>query len=297
MDNLQHETDHVQDPLNVHGYANNSNDVSVIDDDVTTQEDADENGAAFRNEQEFPHIRDKDFTSVSPTTEEADHPFQYSSDTSDLRLIVEGKPLYVSRVVLSLISPVLKRLFGTTNVEDTIEFELPGKKYDDMVEFLCCVYPDILNPITEDNITAVLPLADEYQVKRLLDKCEDFLVEDIKSTCPKPRPNKIVNYLGFSEKYGFERLQKASYETAAKTESDLLENVQDFWDLPSVTTTSVFIRRLKLLEQCGKSIRAKIKELQNHCGLYHKGDRDGESVCTKCYATIGKTAQTEIKNI
>ena len=134
-------------------------------------------------------------------------------------------------------------------------------------------------------------------MKRLLDKCEDFLVEDIQNTCPKARPDKIVNYLGFSEKYGFERLQKASYETAAKTESDLLENVQDFWDLPSVTTTSVFIRRLKLLEQCGKNIRAKIKELQNHCGLYHKGDRDGDSVCTKCYAIIGKTAQAEIKNI
>ena len=134
-------------------------------------------------------------------------------------------------------------------------------------------------------------------MKRLLDKCEDFLVEDIKSTNPRPRPGKIVNYLGFSEKYGFERLQKASYETAAKTESDLLENEQEFWDLPSVTTTSVFIRRLKLLEQCGKNIRAKIKELQNHCGLYHKGDREGESVCTKCYAAIGKTAQTEIKNI
>ena len=40
------------------------------------------------------------------------------------------------------------RLFGTTNAEDTVEFELHGKKYDDMVEFLCCVYPDILNPIT-----------------------------------------------------------------------------------------------------------------------------------------------------
>ena len=156
---------------------------------------------------------------------------------------------------------------------------------------------NIFSYFSEDNIAAILPLADEYHVKRLMDKCEDFLVQDIEAVSPKARPDKIVNYLGLSEKYSFERLQKASFETAAKTESDLLENVQDFWDLPSVTTTSVFIRRLKLLEQCGKNIRAKIKELQNHCGLYHKGDRDGESVCTKCYASIGKTAQAEIKNI
>lgn len=38
-----------------------------------------------------------------------DHPFKSSNDTSDLRLLVEGRPLYVSRVVLSLVSPVLKR--------------------------------------------------------------------------------------------------------------------------------------------------------------------------------------------
>lgn len=37
------------------------------------------------------------------------HTFKYSNDTSDLRLLVEGKPLYVSRVILSLVSPVFKR--------------------------------------------------------------------------------------------------------------------------------------------------------------------------------------------
>lgn len=40
------------------------------------------------------------------------------------------------------------RLLVSRDADDTVEFELPGKKYDDMVEFLCCLYPDILNPIT-----------------------------------------------------------------------------------------------------------------------------------------------------
>lgn len=292
MNELEDSADLVHNKTSVNGYTETADDVTgdVIS-VLSAQDNASVAGKPIDND------NDNGFASLNPTIEEAEHPFQYSNDTSDLRLIVDGRPLYVSRVVLSLISPVLKRLLASRDAEDTVEIQLPGKKYDDMVEFLCCVYPDILNPVTEDNIAAILPLADEYQVKRLMDKCEDFLVQDIQTVSPKPRPDKIVNYLGFSEKYGFERLQKASYETAAKTESDLLENVQDFWDLPSVTTTSVFIRRLKLLEQCGKNIRAKIKELQNHCGLYHKGDRDEDSVCTKCYANIGKTAQAEIKNI
>ena len=41
--------------------------------------------------------------------DELDIHFKYSNDTSDLRLIVERKPLYVSRVVLSLVSPIMKR--------------------------------------------------------------------------------------------------------------------------------------------------------------------------------------------
>ena len=45
---------------------------------------------------------------ISPV-EEHDRTFQHSNDTSDLRLIVEGKSLYVSKVVLALVSLVLKR--------------------------------------------------------------------------------------------------------------------------------------------------------------------------------------------
>lgn len=41
--------------------------------------------------------------------DDVDHPFKHSNETADLRLIVEGRPLYVSRILLSLISPVLKR--------------------------------------------------------------------------------------------------------------------------------------------------------------------------------------------
>ena len=141
----------------------------------------------------------------------------------------------------------------------------------------------------------ILPLADEFQVKRLLDKCEEFLIKDIENDASTSNPEKIVRYMNICEKYGLENLQKATFETAAKTPSDMLENVREFWELPAVTTTSVFIRRLKLLEQSGKVVRSKVKELQNHCSLYHKGERNGDTVCTKCYANIGKHAQSELK--
>lgn len=75
--------------------------------------------------------------------------FLQASDTSDMRLVVDGRPLYVSRVVLSLISPVFKEEFDTqSRQKSVVEISLPGKSFDDVLEFLCCVYPDFLKPIS-----------------------------------------------------------------------------------------------------------------------------------------------------
>lgn len=75
--------------------------------------------------------------------------FFQANDTSDLRLSVKGKPLYVSRILLSIVSPVLKEVFDKRSKEQAIvEIPLPGKKYSDILEFLECIYPDNLKPIS-----------------------------------------------------------------------------------------------------------------------------------------------------
>lgn len=75
--------------------------------------------------------------------------FFQANDTSDLRLSVEGKPLYVSRILLSIVSPVLKDLFDKRSKEQAIiEIPLPGQKYVEILEFLECIYPDSLKPVS-----------------------------------------------------------------------------------------------------------------------------------------------------
>lgn len=97
MDDLEKPPDHVYKNSSINGYVDSVedafNDVVVTTQEKTTK-DVENNKA---------------FNPVSPTGDEAEHPFLYSNDMSDLRLIVEGRPLYVSRVVLSLVSPVFKR--------------------------------------------------------------------------------------------------------------------------------------------------------------------------------------------
>lgn len=153
--------------------------------------------------------------------------------------------------------------------------------------------------VTDKNVEVVLLLAEEYEVHRLVEICEDFMTKDLEfTTASSPDPEKVVRYLYLAEKFGLEALQKAAFETAATMHSDSLENVREFWELPPVTTTNVFIRRLKLLETSGKKIVKKVNETRNHCALYHKHDAEhGAAVCLKCFASIGKLVMVEFKHL
>lgn len=80
--------------------------------------------------------------------DEEESGFLSPTDSSDLRLVVEGRGLYVSRVVLSLVSPVLKNLFESQSRDQrVVEIPLDGENFADFLEFLCCVYPDVLRPV------------------------------------------------------------------------------------------------------------------------------------------------------
>lgn len=94
----------------------------------------------------------------------------------DVAFLVEGRRLYASKSVLALVSPVFECMFGEQFAETyQDEVPLPGKKFVEFHEFLKCIYPTSHGPITVDNVTQLLPLADEYQVKSLTKKCDKFL--------------------------------------------------------------------------------------------------------------------------
>jgi hypothetical protein len=75
--------------------------------------------------------------------------FGDSTGECDLTLKIEDKKIYVCKAVLCLASPVFKAMLKTeVREKGQAEIELPEKKYEDFVEFLCCVYPNKLKLIT-----------------------------------------------------------------------------------------------------------------------------------------------------
>nr|XP_022328166.1 uncharacterized protein LOC111127328 [Crassostrea virginica] len=221
--------------------------------------------------------------------------FFQANDTSDLRLSVEGKPLYVSRVLLSIVSPVLKDLFDKRSKEQAIiEIPLPGQKYVEILEFLECIYPDSLKPVSEENVQLLLRLANEFKVKTLRERCVAFMKLQLENNCSSDR---IIEILTLSINFDLEELQRLSTERACRASSEELENVPGFSELPDDIIYSITRQRLNLYEDAGRKIRKRLKEAETHCSLYHKNERWGDNLCNKCLAGVGKVSSYEIEKL
>ena len=104
--------------------------------------------------------------------------FQTKTSSEDTCLKVDGKCLFVSSGILSLVSPTfMRKIEEKVSCSDPLEIELEGKKYDDVLEFLKCIHPSIMKRLSMENIPVVLPLAFEYGVKPLLSNCIAIVIE------------------------------------------------------------------------------------------------------------------------
>jgi hypothetical protein len=68
---------------------------------------------------------------------------------TDLTLIIEDHKIPVSKAVLCIASPVFRAMLeGDFQEKSKTEITLPGKNFEDFVEFLRCIYPNRLKNVT-----------------------------------------------------------------------------------------------------------------------------------------------------
>ena len=151
---------------------------------------------------------------------EIEQDFSQPWEQSDLVLLVEGKPLHVHRLILSMSSPVFSRMLRGDFKEKTARsIPLPGKKYDQVREMLLAIYPTALKSITEHNCDFLLILAHEYQMTHLIKKCESYLLENVTGE----KRFDVLNLLVVAQKFDLKRLLD---ECIKKTESLSLEELK-----------------------------------------------------------------------
>ncbi|XP_073259305.1 BTB and MATH domain-containing protein 45-like [Porites lutea] len=141
---------------------------------------------------------------------------------SDVVLVVEGQKLHVHRAVLAVCSPVFEEMF-TSEFEGNGEKEIPipGKMASEIMELLQIIYPSVEEKLTEENCHPLLRLADEYQIKAIVQKCENFIVKMMNLNGLR---KEVLVELVFAQKYNLQKLKHESIKRAQWLTLEELKN-------------------------------------------------------------------------
>ena len=132
-----------------------------------------------------------------------DQDFSEEWEQSDLILLVEEQYLHVHRAILAMSSPVFSRMFAGDYKEKNAKLlPLPGKNCNEIKEMLLAIYPTSWKPVDERNYNFLLSLAQEYQMMKLTEKCEDYLMVAL----AKKQGSDVMKTLVLAQDYALERL-------------------------------------------------------------------------------------------
>ncbi|KAK7505032.1 hypothetical protein BaRGS_00003602 [Batillaria attramentaria] len=175
--------------------------------------------------------------------------FATPDDMTDVIFVVEDRKLYFNKTILMMCSPVFKSMFTSSFKEkEAKEIPLPDKKYGDVVVFFEQIHPMFTQqPITDTTLAQILPLADEYQVKPVLQKCGQYLLAQIKGVSSSSlTTDKVLFYLWLCEKH-LQEHRDTFLHLAARRKSRELQTSCNYELLPQTTMLELITTRcLKL---------------------------------------------------
>lgn len=165
--------------------------------------------------------------------------FAIQSEERNTALIVEERKIWISKDILAMFSPVFKNMFFGNFIERNLDHvELPGKRYDDVVEFLNCLlfYPT-QKPVDNENIDIILPLVDEYDVDNLKTRCEPVLKRNIENC---EINDDLLPLLSTLAKYHYKDLVKICVtKVAVKVSVEKIMKYRRDFGLPDSVTIAV----------------------------------------------------------
>lgn len=132
---------------------------------------------------------------------------------SDVVLVVGHHRLHVHRAVLAVWSPVFEEMF-------TSKFQGNGKKeipiyggQNEIIELLQMIYPSVGEKLTEENCHRLLELAHRYQMKVIVQRCENFIIRMMSLNSSK---EEFLRELVFAQRYNLQKLKHESIKQAQR---------------------------------------------------------------------------------
>ena len=94
-----------------------------------------------------------------------------------------------------------------------------------------------------DNILQILPLSDEYQMKKQKVDCENFLLCQLEHVTS---PTEGLGYLKLAQKYNLSRLRENSVNLVSTLPLEALEELPEYSDIDAAVLVTV----LKVCRNC-----------------------------------------------
>lgn len=210
--------------------------------------------------------------------EEIDTPFFVKTWKEDLTLIVENKKLYVNKAILAIVSPVFDKMFTDAFKErDSDELPLPEKKYTDVLEFLHCVYPGVdQKDITAANARIIAPLADEYQITKLLSTCDSVLASSLHHSTTT---SDIYKDLKFATRLRLPKLQSKCIEYASERKLSDIKEANKKHEIPLEIHEKVLAAGFKRRELDIKDYEAITNFFKSRMALHELSYSDEDIIC------------------
>ena len=133
---------------------------------------------------------------------------------SDVVLVVDYHRLHVHRAVLAVWSPVFEEMF-TSKFQENGKKEIPihGRRANEIIELLQMIYPSVGEKLTEENCHRLLELAHQYQMKVIVQRCENFIIRMMNWNSSK---KEFLRELVFAQKYNLQKLKHESIKQAQR---------------------------------------------------------------------------------
>ncbi len=194
-------------------------------------------------------------------SEKVEQAFSEKSILYSKAFLVEKHELCIPPQVLACASDVFKNMFYGEYAEMQREVvPLPGKKYEEMAEFLRCLIANpVAKEICDENLASNLKLADEYQVESLMIKCEKYLRQKIDAHGKKQWRNDDTGYdddilemLQLTSQYNMDALLKEQLIPAAVKIS--LKSLEAAYSKQIKSNILLSILDLKLQEKIAEAV-------------------------------------------
>ncbi|CAO4367634.1 unnamed protein product [Caenorhabditis nigoni] len=196
-------------------------DKTVLDPRYISKSDFSNNGIDESASIEY-RVKINNITGIKEEPKSMNFDDDVAKDASDVALMVGDQKFYVNKMYLSLHSTYFKTLFsGSFSESKKTDIELKDINPDDFQDFLEVLYA--VSIIKNDTVSEILKLADFFDAKTVVQRCEEFLLNVSKES--------LKFKFRLAIKYKLDGLKKKCFtEMTKKSNFDgfIPENATDF---------------------------------------------------------------------